>query len=639
MFVLIKSKMKKFFFIVFCSLIIGSFCTTVKAGYDYYKAGNDKGVIYVKDSDIDIEGQIENDNNSYILCKKGGKIEIDFPSEIYIDKLQYHYSTLESQENAATITIYTHNVYGEEMIETVEDYFFSETSRSAIPIKNTVSRITIEISDLNTNLELSGFVIDNAFEINPLIGIFISGCAFLLLFLIVFRRENVQYPPVPIFISILSLGIIFLVLQAPYCTGWDEQIHFSNSYNMAVVPFDQGTPNAVSYLANNAPWLNQHHVCASIEERLDLIEVLNQKGKEYGQPVEEYELQINSIGYIFQALFITVARFLGLPFYIVWILGKFSNVLLYAAGISIAVGLVPVGKRLLMAVSLVPTFLFLCATYTYDITVIVFIVLGICIWIREAVFSEQVFTVKWRVLYFACMIIGCMPKAVYAPLLFCVLTLPLSKFKSPKDQLYFRGLTILCGVFLLSTFVLPTILGASSIQGDPRGGNTSVSEQLKYVLFSPIAYAQVLWKNVTNSFIDFTAGTWLGLFAYIGQFRYPELNFATLIGIALTDTYDYKGKKGYGRRNKIVALLSILFTIVLIWTALYLSFTEVGAIAIAGVQGRYYFPIFFLLFLSLRIEKIRNTISLINYQTTVMFLSIGLALYSIYSVVLIQNCV
>ena len=36
--------------------------------------------------------------------------------------------------------------------------------------------------------------------------------------------------------------------------------------------------------------------------------------------------------------------------------------------------------------------------------------------------------------------------------------------------------------------------------------------------------------------------------------------------------------------------------LVLIWTALYLAFTEVGEVVIKGVQGRYYIPLLLPLF-------------------------------------------
>ena len=497
-----KNQIKNFIIIAFVSGCIGILLSFVFSGIDYLKIGNDVGTYILEETDTSGKGLEVNGDGIYKMSKDGGKITFEFFKDIYIDKLQYQYITAENQDNPAYLTITQKNIYGDEEIETISDYFFSGVSRSVIDINNKVSKISFEITDLNSDLDIFEFAIDNSFKWNPLLAVFISSCVFLLLFIFWFRDEHVKCPAVLTLISILVLGSTILVLQAPYCTGWDEQIHFSNSYNLAVVPQDKGTPNAVSYLANNADWFNQHHICSSLEERADLIRVLNEKGAEYGQPVEEYHLQMSSVGYIFQAGFITIGRFLHLPFYLVWILGKFSNVLLYAIGMSISVSIVPIAKRLLMVVSLIPTMVFLSATYTYDITVIVFITIGICIWIREVILCDKIFSVKWRCLYFISMIIGCMPKAVYAPLLLCALLLPKEKFRSTKDRNRFMIITILCGGLLLSTFVIPTLLSSPNMKADSRGGDTSITRQLKYVLGDPLAYICVLWKNVSGRFID-----------------------------------------------------------------------------------------------------------------------------------------
>ena len=45
---------------------------------------------------------------------------------------------------------------------------------------------------------------------------------------------------------------------------------------------------------------------------------------------------------------------------------------------------------------------------------------------------------------------------------------------------------------------------------------------------------------------------------------------------------------------KVFITLIIMITVVLIWVALYLSFTPVGEEAIAGVQARYYLPLLYM---------------------------------------------
>lgn len=94
---------------------------------------------------------------------------------------------------------------------------------------------------------------------------------------------------------------------------------------------------------------------------------------------DNYTIQLSSVGYVLQALGLKIGNMLHLTDYICWILGKFMNVLLYAVVMGIAVHIVPVGKRLLMVISMLPIMIFQSTTYTYDVTVIAFLTLATCI--------------------------------------------------------------------------------------------------------------------------------------------------------------------------------------------------------------------------------------------------------------------
>lgn len=65
----------------------------------------------------------------------------------------------------------------------------------------------------------------------------------------------------------------------------------------------------------------------------------------------------------------------------------------------------------------VPELIFQGTVYTYDIWVVAFLVLGSSILIREHVNKTEKFEYKWRILMIACFVLGCLPKAVYAPLI------------------------------------------------------------------------------------------------------------------------------------------------------------------------------------------------------------------------------
>ena len=628
---MLKKNIKRILIILICSVAMGVVLSFAVAAFNYLRVSDDKGINLVDVSQITVEGNVVEEGEEYHVSQNGGTIIIEFPEEIYINKLQYQYALIESLENDSKITVYKKNIYGDEIKKVLADNYFLYGTRSVVNIQSKVNKIDIEIPSENTELVLHSFVIDNGFNWNPWIACVASGIAFLILFLVVLKKQNAVHPGVATSISLFVLGMCLLVVQPPYCSGWDEQIHVSKSYDLAITGDQQGTPNIFSYLITYAPWLNEHPDIA-MEERVDLIKTMNSLGDAYGAPVDMRCEGMSTVGYVFQAGAMTVGKLFDLPFYLIWIMGKFANLALYAIGMGIAVAIVPFGKRLLMVVAHFPIMIFLSTVYTYDVTVNVFIILAICIWLRELVNKDQMFGYKWRIAFVACLVIGCMPKAVYAPLILCALLLPSSKFKSKKDAYVTKGLVILVFIMLMSTFVMPTVSSPSS-GGDSRGGDTSVATQMSYVLGQPFAYAVVLLKNIFDTAVNYTFGTLMSDFAYWGTASQPVLFSILLVGTLMTDSYAEKGKRiVLNVKEKVMAFFVIALTVALIWTALYLSFTEVGETTIAGVQARYYLPFIFLFYLLFKPKKIKSEFKVENYQMVVMLIASGL-----FVLQLIQN--
>ena len=109
---------------------------------------------------------------------------------------------------------------------------------------------------------------------------------------------------------------------------------------------------------------------------------------------------------------------------------------------------------------------------------------------------------------------------------------------------------------------------------------------------------------------------------------------------AITDDYDeMKAKDVYAIKEKTVSLVAIFATISLIWTALYLSFTEVGRTVIAGVQGRYYLPFLFLFYLCFRSKKIENKFQVEKYQFALMLLAAIMLMNQIYTHFYVYSCI
>lgn len=101
-------------------------------------------------------------------------------------------------------------------------------------------------------------------------------------------------------------------------------------------------------------------------------------------------------------------------------------------------------------------------------------------------------------------------------------------------------------------------------------------------------------------------------------------------GVVLTD-YDGGEGRELSALQRGAALLLGFATLCLVWTALYLSFTPVGADVIRGVQGRYYLPVTMMGLLAVRTIALRNCLPRRIDLTVVTALSVFLLLCAMHT--------
>ena len=200
---------------------------------------------------------------------------------------------------------------------------------------------------------------------------------------------------------------------------------------------------------------------------------------------------------------------------------------------------------------------------------------------------------KYLFLFVLSVIWASLPKAIYAPLLLLLIFLPDEKFKDKKTARTIKTLIVVITLLLMSTFVLPMLIGG--VAGDARGGNTNASEQFRLIITNPFRYAKVLVKffllEGPKLFISVKS---LSNPSYASAYIGNILEFTSLVFYLLFVYVLFSNRveeKYLNVKTKILYGLMYLLIFALISTALYLSFTEVGSTSIAGVQSRYFLPL------------------------------------------------
>lgn len=573
-------------------------------------------------------------DGKYYLDSKKGVINLYTP-ETYVGKLTISYShdddtvfvvRLSNQKRATEKNSFFNIVDGNNKAITDAD----------IVVDNYVNSISIEINDEDVNFSFDKITYKNEFVFSLRRMVAIGFCIFSFLMIVLFSDY---------FSKRLELG--FLVVSISVCltmifsfphqkVSWDEGYHFKHAYETGLGNEVINT-NKVKYFGDDNAVSMLYY--PSSDSEFDQMKVYMDKDNLYelneGDQLKKTGFnKISDVGHIASAIGISIGRLFKLPLSNLYILGKIFNALLYIIVTYFAIKHIKIGKRLLTAIALMPTTLFLAASYSYDATINAFSFLAISYIVSE--FVEDGEKMNWKTYFIFLFSVGivAMIKMVYAPLLLLLLAVPNSKFTGKKEKLIMKyGVFILCFV-AVAIMIVPVLLNPPAT-GDLRGGETSYSGQLVHIFGAPVAYAKVLIYSIICYGVQYSVGDSIfGTFAHYGGLEFKGYITVFLIFIVLTDV----NKSKISAKTKMFIATFIFIIVCFIWTALYISFTPVGYPSINGVQGRYFIPVVYLGLILFNTDRIKVDISTKSYNRLVLAVCALINFYMLIQITL-ERCV
>lgn len=402
-----------------------------------------------------------------------------------------------------------------------------------------------------------------------------------------FRTYIWKYAHIYFFIVAMLMGTTAIVSVPIAHISWDEQIHY-------------GDTAYLSWGANGVVSLADYKVTADIQcgvfehlftrgTREDNIAYLNSVSQ---TDFVEYEDSVGSrmLSYVPASIGLIFARFLGLSFLEQYMFGKIANLFCYSLFLSLAIkNLKQRGKIIVAILGLIPTSIFLAICYAYDWWVISLVILGYSIFIGDIQKNGYISTKK-LVLSVGTIVAGLFIKAVYFPIMFPMMLLKKEKYEDSKKA---RWIVFWGMILLLASFVLP-ILFAGAGTGDYRGGEgVNSTEQIKFILTNITGYMKILFDFLWYYLSPDNAYHYLTFMAYVSGIPYASLIMILLIMATVIDNSE---QIVFRKKNPLVRIGNILGAIgslVLVVTALYVSFTPVGMNTINGCQFRYILPVLF----------------------------------------------
>jgi uncharacterized membrane protein len=577
------------------------------------------------------------ENNGLRMTEGNTSIRINTNNN-YIEKFKYTY---EIKNNVDVEVLLTEiDSYGNPFENPFSDRLLTDIDLSAISIRNNVSSIELKFN--GEELLIKELLIDNRISFNPYIFLTILIIGFVA-FIVLFYREKLLAKVENVFLLIaVTSGILFtLLLPNRLGLSWDDQIHFLNVYSLShgrTVEWTESTLQLINnVVSNNFTFFD------TTEERSKSNQYLNNH-HDYSDIINSQENNVswgyNKLVYLPMVLGFKIPETLGLPLTVSLLISKFANLFVYITIIYLAIKNIPICKRLLACIALLPGSMFLATQFSYDPPITAFVFLAIAM-MTKMVLSKKTVSIADIIIFAISIIIASSPKGVYVLLILFPLFLPTKKFKDKKQKRRISFILIFILALVVSSFIIPILFEDASLT-DLRGGDTSASRQLLLIKDKPISFLKIFFNNVSEDFLNKFVGVGtITHFAYVGIIPSSNLYILSLFLLSFftfTDTYNQDKQSHISKNLKFVILAILVGIISLIWLTLYLSFTPVESTIINGVQGRYFIPLLPLLLLLFNSYKIKNEIPETSYNLILLFSSITILLGSIFTMILGNYC-
>lgn len=587
---------------IWAAVIIVLLTVCVEIGFNY-------PAIRYGQTTVDLSGAVSsaggNNNKRYVVSYEAEEV-------LYVKQIRLIGDF--SEKRSYTINTVEINPFGKEEESTYSDVVHAYYSDFYTNLNKRVKSIEIEIPYAEGD-DLNGIILSNFFEINKYRVTFFFA-VFLILYSIIFEkflRRKIQWFFV---VFTVLFGTVILLCAQPVRNSWDEANHFAAAYRLASGRTVQWT-EATDFLVEA-----QSLECNTKAEFAQLRHLMDEKGRieiaeETGGNIGGWR---NLISYFPMALFLKVGMMIGLPFSELYLFGKIGNLLFYIIAIFWAIRLAKRKKLFLAFIAMMPTSIFLAASYTYDSVGFALIVLGSVFWGNEMFCPEGIGSKKNIVAALLLLTAGSLSKLVYLPLTLGIVLLPQCCKFIKRNGKFCRivgagiaAVVLVAVLFVLCSGTLSRILNFADI----RGGNTNIVAQMWSMVTHPLESIRLFVSNMlqmdnfrntgSQSMDQFFIGNLL--FLNYHQWGVMDDKWSLLLVPVLVMLLLYRDEAERKKRKivpwkRVVLILCVLSTVFLIWVVMYLAFTPVGDNEIIGVQPRYYLPVLYFAALLLRNRKV-----------------------------------
>ncbi len=412
------------------------------------------------------------------------------------------------------------------------------------------------------------------------------------------KLKNWKYEYVFLLIAIFW-GLINIFIFPPFQTP-DEPSQFYRSWGVSDFQLQcekniyVNIPTSAINLPNdfNIPEVNAGGLSLNYNFKLFANKISSDKSSVYSSACG-----YNPIAFAPEAIGINIAKILNLStlsaFYLARILALISAIILIFFAIKIA----PFGKVFLLFFALLPMTIQQISSISADSLSIAGLMLFTSLILYYSQKNKLTYKNLFLILILSIILIQIKPGFIgFTGLLFVLLP---KKFPSKKIYALFLLLALAFNAFVALQLNKLTVNNLHPA----LGWVVNPTEQIKFIEHHPFSYLDIIWKNIHKNSINYFQ-------MLIGNLGWLSIKFTNAFYISILilffTLFFFENESislNFFQRTVIIA--SFLFSVILVFTAMYLYWSSPGSSTILGIQGRYFIGIMPLLAFGLyKIKKI-----------------------------------
>ena len=426
----------------------------------------------------------------------------------------------------------------------------------------------------------------------------VSGTGFFLLldYLLIFRSPTIW----KIYLVMgVYFGVMFVLLIPTGCTP-DEIEHFDSTYELSN---ELEGRNGIEFYRI----MQKRESDVGYQEHLisaDTYEAYYQKFTETASDDwvwVENKGSYHSIVYLPGTIGIGIAKLLHLNYGWLTVVGTLCQMFFFLTVISYAIRILPIGKKTLLIIALLPMTLQQSSSFSYDNMVISMSILVTSISLRWVTGTKDSLRQRvWQGIFFvvAAIMLLQVKNGLYALIALFPLGFLLKKIFGNKKNRHIGIIIALCGLFLIiGAFVFTDFkekIAQFITQYHYIEKRDVWSGSISYYATNPALTLQMFLETLRTSVIAYLSSMLGGLLGWLqigitGKVIWP---MALLLLLSVIRTKEEEKEAVYLKAQQRIYILTISVIVCLLcFVAMLLFWTPIFSNVIEGVQGRYFLPV------------------------------------------------